>query len=399
MLDSYTKFKEYCLRALGQDEDKIIKVEVTEAQLKDRIEDALKKWQDFHFEGSTMVSLMKHIRASDLRKGYLEVPELNSIIEILSPNDSNKSNAEVMDDLEYRINLEYADNTFFGGGGSKDRNMMLTDYYITMEYLASMRYLFTADKLFTFNATSNRLILTGKYPYAMGGNLVEEFRNGNWDAGTGTTINADTAERPDGTLKATRLTNTDAGANPINASFTYETGYYPRGLRTFSVKLKSGTYTGRVRMRVYDRAGNTIGDKTVTPKNYWQTFEVEAYYKDGHINDYKFELESVDAVNDEYFEADSPVGYRNNFVLLIGYQKTDPTDVAIIWDSGWLKEYAIALIKRQWAQNLKKYDGIQMAGGVTLNAQVMYDEATADIERLNEDLETKWSLPPAIMIG
>ena len=135
------------------------------------------------------------------------------------------------------------------------------------------------------------------------------------------------------------------------------------------------------------------------PLTYWKEFYLEGAYKEGHVNDFVFTVESVDAASDVYFFANAPYGYRNNFIILSGFAQADPEEVPVIWNSGWLKSYAIALLKRQWAQNLKKYDGVQMAGGVTLNAQTMYDEAQTEIESLNEELETKWSLPPAIFIG
>lgn len=400
-IDSYSKFKEYCLRALGQDEDLVLKVNVTEKQLEDRIQDALEKWQDFHFEGSTLVGIHKYITAEDMRNGYLDVPTLNAIIEILEPNDSNKSNAEVMDDLEYRFHLEYADNQFFSGSGygAGGKEMGLTDYHITMEYLATMRYLFTADKLFTYNATSHRLYLQGKYSAYFGPNLLEEFREGNWDAGTGTTLTPDIEAVASGDLIAAKIENTDSGANPIHVEFTQETNMYPRGLRTFSVQLKAGTYTGKVRLRVLDRAGTVVATNVVTPLAYWKTFEVGALYKEGHINDFVFEIESVDTQSNQHFFAYSPTGYRNNFLVLLGYETLGPDEVDVIWNSAWLKEYAIARIKWQWANNLKKFEGVQMAGGVTLNGQAMYEESMAEMEKLVTDLEERWSLPPAMMIG
>ena len=399
-IDSYQKFKDYCFRALGEDEDKVLKVNVTEKQAQDRIEDALKKWQDFHFEGSTLVNLYKTITEEDQRKGYLEITELNSIVEILETSDSTKSNVEVMDDIDYRFHLEYADNQFFSGGSPLyGRELGLTDYYITQEYLASMRYLFTADKLFTFNATSNRLYLNGNYGAYLPPALCEEFRLGNWVEGTGTTLTNDIEELPNGNIKGSRLENTDSGVNPISVSFTKESKSYPRGLRTFSVDLKQGTYTGKVRLRVLDRAGNVVGTNTVTPKEYWKRFEVSAHYKEPHINDFIFEIESTEPAVNTHFFANNPTGFRNNFIILVGYATASPEDIDTIWDSGWLKSYAIALLKWQWANNLKKFEGVQMAGGVTLNGQQMYDEAVEEMARLSEDLETKWTMPPALMIG
>ena len=94
-----------------------------------------------------------------------------------------------------------------------------------------------------------------------------------------------------------------------------------------------------------------------------------------------------------------PGAHRNNFIILTGYETASPDDVDSIWDSGWLKSYAIALLKWQWGNNLKKFEGVQMAGGVTLNGQAIYDEAITEMEQLSEELETKWTAPPALMIG
>lgn len=394
-LDSYNKFKEYCLRALGQDDDLVLKVNVTEKQLKDRIEDALKKWQDFHFEGSTFVNIHKNITAEDQRKGYMEIDDLNAITQIFTTNDSNKTNVEIMDDLDYRFALEYAEN--FGRGGTGE--YMLTDYHINMEYLASMAYMFNVDKLFTFNATTNRLYLDGNYPAATGPNLLEEFSGDNWDFGTGTLITPDIIELADGSLAGTKIENTDAGVNPILVSYTSTTTHYPRGLRTFSINLMSGTYSGRVKLEVLDRAGNIVSSKNVQPVGYWKKFEIEAHYKEPHINDFIFRMTTIDDATNQYFHAHDPVGYRNNFIILSGYATASPDDSDLIWESGWLKEYSIARIKWQWANNLKKFEGVQMAGGVTLNGQAMYDESIEEMSKLNEDLELKWGAPARFFIG
>jgi hypothetical protein len=165
------------------------------------------------------------------------------------------------------------------------------------------------------------------------------------------------------------------------------------------VELKQGSYTGKVRLRVLDRAGTVINAKTVSPATYWKNFEIEVMYKEGHINDYVFEIESTDAQSNDYFFANNPHGHRNNWLIFVGYATSSPDDIDLIWNSGWLKEYAIALIKRQWASNIKKFDGVQMAGGVVLNGQLMYDEAKEELTQLDEDLESKWTLPPALMIG
>jgi hypothetical protein len=70
-----------------------------------------------------------------------------------------------------------------------------------------------------------------------------------------------------------------------------------------------------------------------------------------------------------------------------------PQDFASVWNDRWLKEYATALIKRTWGSNLKKFAGVQLPGGVTLNGQVIYEEAVEEIKKLEEEMSSKYELP------
>lgn len=81
------------------------------------------------------------------------------------------------------------------------------------------------------------------------------------------------------------------------------------------------------------------------------------------------------------------------------YVVVDPELYVEIYNDVWVKEYFTALVKRQWGQNLSKFDGIQMPGGVTFNGQQIFDQAQEEITRLKEELDLKWSLPPDFMMG
>lgn len=70
-----------------------------------------------------------------------------------------------------------------------------------------------------------------------------------------------------------------------------------------------------------------------------------------------------------------------------------------IWNDRFLKAFATAKIKMQWGSNLKKFGGIQMPGGVTLNGQQIYDEAIAEIKELEEFTYNTTSMPSEIFIG
>jgi hypothetical protein len=86
--------------------------------------------------------------------------------------------------------------------------------------------------------------------------------------------------------------------------------------------------------------------------------------------------------------------------IVIECQKyLDPDTFSAVWKNNWLKRYATALIKRQWGTNLGKYTEVRLPGGVILNGPGIFAEAKTDIEALEHELQTVWSLPPSMMVG
>jgi hypothetical protein len=75
------------------------------------------------------------------------------------------------------------------------------------------------------------------------------------------------------------------------------------------------------------------------------------------------------------------------------YAAINPEVYNMIWNDRWLKEYATALIKRTWGNNLKKFNGLQLPGGVTLNGDQIFQEASAEIERLEKEMENDYGAP------
>lgn len=72
---------------------------------------------------------------------------------------------------------------------------------------------------------------------------------------------------------------------------------------------------------------------------------------------------------------------------------------ADVWNDRFLKAYATAKIKQQWGSNMKKFSGIAMPGGVTLNGKEIYDEASEELEKLEEDIKSTQSMPSEIFMG
>ena len=88
-----------------------------------------------------------------------------------------------------------------------------------------------------------------------------------------------------------------------------------------------------------------------------------------------------------------------DFIVIECYRKLDPTTYTDIFNDIYLKRYTTALIKRQWGANLSKFEGVQMLGGVTLNGAKIFEEAQQDIEKLEEQIQLAYELPPNYMIG
>lgn len=77
-------------------------------------------------------------------------------------------------------------------------------------------------------------------------------------------------------------------------------------------------------------------------------------------------------------------------VIIECYTSLNPDIYGDIWNDRWLKEYATALIKRTWGNNLKKFAGMQLPGGVLLNGGDIYNEAENEIKALEAEMETRY---------
>ena len=74
-------------------------------------------------------------------------------------------------------------------------------------------------------------------------------------------------------------------------------------------------------------------------------------------------------------------------------------DTPEMWNDSWLKRYTTALIKQQWGQNLSKFDGVQLPGGVTINSTQILEQANQEIEALEQSLRDSYELPADFLVG
>lgn len=77
----------------------------------------------------------------------------------------------------------------------------------------------------------------------------------------------------------------------------------------------------------------------------------------------------------------------------------DPTDYPDMWSDRFIRDYATALCKKQWGQNLIKFAGVQMPGGVSVNGQEIYAEGVKEVLALEEQMQAKFELPPNFIVA
>lgn len=106
-----------------------------------------------------------------------------------------------------------------------------------------------------------------------------------------------------------------------------------------------------------------------------------------HVNQLRIDMD---------WTADVTVG---DHVIIDAYQITDPNVYPDVWGDRWLQRYASALIKRQWAQNLIKFEGMQLPGGVQFNGMELFNQAQTEIDNLEEEMIVSYSLPVSDMVG
>ena len=88
-----------------------------------------------------------------------------------------------------------------------------------------------------------------------------------------------------------------------------------------------------------------------------------------------------------------------DYFVIDCFRALNPADYGRVYNDSFLKKYTVALMKRQWGQNLLKFQGVKLPGGVELNGRQIYDDAQKDLEIIREQMSNMYEMPPLDMIG
>ena len=100
-----------------------------------------------------------------------------------------------------------------------------------------------------------------------------------------------------------------------------------------------------------------------------------------------------------YLDIDWGSVSKDDWLVIDCFSQLNPDDYGRVWNDSFLKKYTTALLKRQWGQNLLKFQGVKLPGGVELNGRQIYDDAEKDLEIIREQMSNTYELPPLDMIG
>ena len=100
-----------------------------------------------------------------------------------------------------------------------------------------------------------------------------------------------------------------------------------------------------------------------------------------------------------YLDIDWTAQSVDTYFIIDCYRILDPNTYTNIYNDSFLKLYLTSLIKRQWGQNLIKFRGVKLPGGIELNGREIYEDAEKELENIRQRMSSDYELPPYDFIG
>ena len=100
-----------------------------------------------------------------------------------------------------------------------------------------------------------------------------------------------------------------------------------------------------------------------------------------------------------YLDIDWGAESVDNWLIMDCYRALDPATFGNMFNDLFLKQWVTALIKRQWGQNMSKFKGVKLPGGIEMNGSEIYSEAVNELNDLRGRMSSEWELPPYDFIG
>ena len=199
-------------------------------------------------------------------------------------------------------------------------------------------------------------------------------------------------------------TNTDTTRTVGSTTYTFEEGNnyieIPDSIIGIEkiFKFDSSTISGNMFSIKYQLFLNDLyGFNSVDLLNYAMT---KSYLEDiDHVLTPDIQIRFNKRQNRLYLDVDWGSQEADTYIVIDCYRILDPSNNAGVYNDSFLKKYLTALFKRQWGQNLIKFQGVKLPGGIELNGRQIYDDGQRELDEIIQKMSTDYELPPLDMIG
>lgn len=336
-----TEFKDYCLRKLGHP---VIEVDVDDDQIEMAIDDTFQYMHEYNTEAIEKVYL-KHQVTQDEIDRQMSVPEITGTT-ISFENTETNTNHDTQDEIHD------------SGNGFVDAGFV----------------------------SGQQISVSGS------GSNDGTFTVASVEAGTITLIreNSLTTESAGSNVTITTILKDASGYIELNDQILNVTGVWVLTSNNMSSNMFSLTYQYMLN-NVHDIAFGGLINHTTTRSYLTMLQQIMTGDKSVRYKRYQNRL-MIDMNWDEFFSA-------GNYVIIECYRAMQPDSYTQLYNDILAKKYCTALIKKQWGTNLKKYQGLQLPGGVVVDGQTMYNEALVEIEQIEAEALNAWSGPCDFFCG
>lgn len=145
MITTKQDFLKYCLRNLGAP---VIQIDVTDEQLSDRYDEALKKFQDWHFNGTERTYYKHQVTQDDVDNRSIPLPTNITGVARVMPYNSSNAVTQSPFSIQYQLRL----NDIWDMGSTS-----VTYYASLRSYTSMLDQMLNGSPIFRFNKYTDRL--------------------------------------------------------------------------------------------------------------------------------------------------------------------------------------------------------------------------------------------------
>lgn len=100
-----------------------------------------------------------------------------------------------------------------------------------------------------------------------------------------------------------------------------------------------------------------------------------------------------------YLDIDWGTQNKDTFFVIDCQRALDPNNFSKVFNDSFVKRYLTSAIKRQWGQNLIKFQGVKLPGGIELNGRQLYDDGQRELDEIKQRMAMDYEMPPLDLIG